>query len=104
MPAPLLTTKLFIPGARPDLVARPRLLARLADVLQPGRKLALLCAPAGFGKSSLLADWANRALTPARYRPDSSDESSALVETPRAVTWLSLDPSDDDPVRFWTYV
>ena len=48
------------------------------------RAATLVCAPAGFGKTSLLADWAR-----------SGD---------RPVAWLSLDPGDNDPVRFWRYV
>ena len=104
MSIPLLTTKLFIPKARADRVARPRLLARLVDVLQPGRKVALLCAPAGFGKTSLLADWASQAMPASRPWDGAPDKSSDRRAPLRAVTWLSLDASDDDPIRFWTYV
>lgn len=104
MSVPLLTTKLFRPRARPDRVARPRLRARLGDVLQPGRKLALLCAPAGFGKTSLLADWASTAMAASRPDDGASDELPSRSAPLGAVTWLSLDASDDDPIRFWTYV
>jgi len=104
MSVPLLTTKFFIPTARADRVARPRLLARLAEVLQPGRKLALLCAPAGFGKTSLLADWVSHAMPAAAVPAGASDTSPERNAPLRAVTWLSLDPSDDDSIRFWTYV
>lgn len=104
MSVPLLTTKLFIPKARAERVARPRLLARLAEVLQPGRKVALLCAPAGFGKTSLLADWASQAITASRFLAGATDESSHRSAPLGTVTWLSLDASDDDPIRFWTYV
>ncbi len=82
----LLRTKLHVPQARPNLVPRHRLTERLNDALCAGCKLALVSAPAGFGKTTLLSEW---------------------IATPhgqRAVAWLSLDESDNDPVRFWTYV
>src|SRR5215211_2562631 len=77
----LLATKLHIPRARPGFVVRPRLVDRLAQA--HGGELTLVCAPAGFGKTALLADWARR--------------------DPRPVAWLSLDDADNDPVRFWRY-
>jgi len=52
---PLLTTKLYIPPVRPDLVSRPRLIERLNTGLH--RKLTLISAPAGFGKTTLLSEW-----------------------------------------------
>ncbi len=61
---------------------RPELLARLKDGL--ARKLTLISAPAGFGKTTLAAEW------------------MAAHEGPAA--WLSLDMGDNDPVRFWRYV
>ena len=78
----LLATKLHIPRAQPGYVARPRLAALLDAGLVRG--LILVCAPAGSGKTSLLASWAR-----AGSRP---------------VAWLSLDPSDNDPVRFWRHL
>jgi LuxR family maltose regulon positive regulatory protein len=75
----LLATKLFAPRPRPGFVARPRLVQGLDDGLARG--LVLVSAPAGFGKTSLLADWALR----------------------RPVAWLSLDAGDNDPVRFWRH-
>ncbi len=77
----LLATKLHVPRPRPGFVARPRLVAALDGGL--GRGLILVCAPAGSGKTVLLADWARR-----------SD---------RPVAWLSLDAGDNDPVRFWRH-
>jgi LuxR family transcriptional regulator, maltose regulon positive regulatory protein len=74
----LLATKLYVPGPRPGLVPRPR----LAETLGGG--LVLVCAPAGFGKTTLLADW--------------------LRSGGRPVAWLSLDAGDNDPVRFWRHV
>ncbi len=78
----LLRTKLCIPPPRPNLIARPRLTARLNDGAM--RKITLVSAPAGFGKTVLLSEW------------------SRLGGRP--VAWLSLDESDNDPVRFWRYV
>ena len=77
----LLATKIRVPAPRPGWVSRPRLVERL---LASTCELVLVCGPAGFGKSSLLADWVRR------------DE--------RAVGWLSLDEGDNDPVRFWRHV
>jgi LuxR family transcriptional regulator, maltose regulon positive regulatory protein len=78
----LLATKLHLPRPRPGLVARPRLLARLNEGM--GQELVLVCTPAGFGKTTLLADWVR-----AGQRP---------------VAWLSLDEADNDPARFWRHL
>src|SRR5215217_896802 len=78
----LLATKLHVPRPRPEFLARPRLLERLTE--GTARELTLVCAPAGFGKTSLLADWARR-----DHRP---------------LAWLSLDQGDSDPARFWRYL
>ena len=77
----LLATKLNVPGLRPDLVPRPRLAQRLEE--GRGRGLVLACAPAGYGKTILLAEWARRGSSP--------------------VGWLSLDAGDNDPARFWRH-
>jgi LuxR family maltose regulon positive regulatory protein len=81
-PDVLLATKLHVPQPRAGVLTRPRLLDRLARGM--AQELTLVCAPAGFGKTSLLGDWARRARRP--------------------VAWLSLDAGDNDPVRFWRYV
>lgn len=52
--SPLLTTKLYIPPPHPNLVSRPRLIERLDEGLRLGRKLTLVSAPAGFGKTTLV--------------------------------------------------
>jgi LuxR family maltose regulon positive regulatory protein len=78
----LLATKLHVPRSHPGMVARLRLAGKLAEGLDRG--LALVAAPAGYGKSVLLAEWAR--------------------STSGAVAWLSLDPGDNDPVRFWRHV
>jgi len=78
----LLATKLHVPQPRAGFLLRPRLLERLAEGMS--RALVLVCTPAGFGKTSLLGDWARRAKQP--------------------TAWLSLDEGDNDPARFWRYV
>lgn len=89
MTIPILTTKLYVPTPRPDLLSRPRLVHRLEDGLGPGRRLILISAPAGYGKTTLLAEWAH---------------AVGEQAPPRAIAWLSLDEGDNDPVRFWTYL
>lgn len=84
MPYPLLATKLYLPPARPTIVKRPRLTARLSEGLR--RPLTLVSAPAGFGKSTLLSEW--------RATPEGQGYP---------VAWLSLDSGDNDPGRFWAY-
>ncbi|MFN2290497.1 MAG: LuxR C-terminal-related transcriptional regulator [Anaerolineae bacterium] len=79
----LLTTKLFVPAPRPDLVPRPQLIQRLDDGLRTGHRLTLLSAPAGFGKTTLLSDW--------------------IGQQERTAAWLSLDDKDNEIARFWTY-
>ena len=58
----LLLTKLHPPGPRPDFLPRPRLAERLDEALNRG--LVLVCAPAGYGKTSLLASWARHSPQP----------------------------------------
>ena len=83
----LLSTKLALPRWRPSLIQREALLTRLDVGLE--RKLILLSAPAGFGKTSLASEWAaTRSAGPRRV----------------SVAWLSLDSGDNDPVRFWRYL
>jgi LuxR family maltose regulon positive regulatory protein len=85
MAGPLLETKLYIPKLRRGLVARPRLSERLSRGVES--KLALISAPAGFGKTTLLAEWL--AAAPA------GEQSAA---------WLSLDQGDNQPASFWAYL
>ncbi|NOZ51350.1 MAG: hypothetical protein GXP37_15100 [Chloroflexi bacterium] len=82
MGTPLLTTKLYVPPVRPELVPRPRLIKRLHEGLH--RKLTLISAPAGFGKTTLLSEW--------------------VQGGGRPVAWLSLDNGDNDPVQFLNYL
>ncbi len=81
MSTPLLTTKLYMPPIRPELVPRPQLLDRLEEGMQ--RKLILISAPAGFGKTTLVSNW--------------------LRERAIPTAWISLEESDNDPVRFLAY-
>src|SRR6266516_4151581 len=82
MPTPILATKLYIPRLRPHVVIRPRLIERLNEGLH--RKLTLISAPAGFGKTTLASAW--------------------VASCDRQVAWLSLDEGDSDPTRFLTYL
>lgn len=78
---PLVTTKLHAPRRRRGLVPRPRLSSRIAGTDRPA--LTLVSAPAGFGKTTLLAQW---------------------FDTQRSAAWFSLDARDNDPARFWAYL
>ena len=60
MPSALLRTQLHIPPLRDQAVTRPRLLARLDASLRAGGRLILVCAPAGFGKTTLISQWLAR--------------------------------------------
>src|SRR5229473_120098 len=82
MSMPILATKLNIPRLRPNVVLRPRLIERLNEGLH--RKLILISAPAGFGKTTLVSQW--------------------LAAGPRLTAWLSLDEGENDPARFLTYL
>ena len=84
---PLLTTKFHTPPQRAEVVERPQLTERL-NAITPG-KLALVTAPAGFGKTTLIVDWINNQLP----KPHQG-----------RVSWLSLDSTDNTPLQFWTYV
>ena len=90
MSTPLLSTKLSIPPLRPDLVPRPRLIERLDEALRAERGLGLVSAPAGFGKTTLVAAWLRRL--------------NRLGDAPSDVAWLSLDEGDSDPARFLAYL
>ncbi|MBP7045966.1 MAG: helix-turn-helix transcriptional regulator [Chloroflexi bacterium] len=78
----LLQTKLYIPRKRPSLVPRPHLIAKLNRGLH--RKLTLISAPAGFGKTTLVSEW--------------------IADGKRPFAWLSLDKRDGDLSRFLTYL
>jgi len=82
VPTPILATKLYIPAPRSKVVLRSRLIEQLNDGLH--RKLTLISAPAGFGKTTLVSGW--------------------VACCQRSVAWLSLDEGDNDPTRFLIYV
>jgi ATP/maltotriose-dependent transcriptional regulator MalT len=82
MPTSILATKLYLPRLRPNVVSRPRLLERLNAGLH--RKLTLIAAPAGFGKTTLVSEWVEG------------------IERP--IAWLSLDEGENDPTRFLAYL
>jgi LuxR family maltose regulon positive regulatory protein len=82
MSTPILATKLYIPRLRPNVVSRPRLIEQLNEGLH--RKLTLIAAPAGFGKTTLVSAW--------------------VAGCDRQVAWLSLDKGDSDPSLFLTYL
>jgi LuxR family maltose regulon positive regulatory protein len=84
MSAPILATKLYIPPPRSKIVLRPCLIERLNEGLSAGCKLTILSAPAGFGKTTLVSEWA------------------AICGMP--VAWLSLDEGDNDPTSFLAYL
>lgn len=79
-----LRTKALVPPLRPDLLPRPRLIEHLNRGLQPGLKLTLVSAPAGYGKTTCLVQWAHASGTP--------------------IGWLSLDRSDNEFERFFRYL
>ena len=80
--APILATKLYVPPPQPRVVLRPRLIEHLNEGLH--RRLILVSAPAGFGKTTLLGEW--------------------LAGCGRPAVWLSLDEGDSDPARFLSYL
>src|SRR5215211_4935645 len=100
----LLRTKLAPPRLHTAYVPRTSLLARIDDGL--ARKLTLISAPAGFGKTTLLAEWLaarteSRGLRIESVASSLSPQSSVLNTQ---VAWVTLDAGDNDPVRFWSYV
>jgi len=103
---PLLSTKLIVPPASCTLVSRPHLLRRLDEGLQPRKVLSLVCAPAGYGKTTLVAEWV-KTLTPyPSGGPLGSSTNPVGLATAQVVqtAWLTLDAGDDDLARFLTYL
>jgi LuxR family transcriptional regulator, maltose regulon positive regulatory protein len=84
MATSILATKLYLPPPRPKVVLRPRLIERLNEGLSGTANVSLICAPAGFGKTTLVSEW--------------------VAGCGRLVAWLSLDADDSDPARFLTYL
>jgi LuxR family transcriptional regulator, maltose regulon positive regulatory protein len=84
---PLLESKFHPPRLHASLIERKRLLGRLAAIRE--HRLTLLCAPAGFGKTTAINQWI---------------EHNRVRGMARPVAWVSLEKSDNDPLRFWRYV
>src|SRR5689334_3346812 len=82
MAVSVLATKLYLPRLRPEVISRSRLIERLNEGLH--RKLTLISAPAGFGKTTLVSEW--------------------VAGCQRPTAWLSLDEADSDLTRFLTYL
>jgi LuxR family transcriptional regulator, maltose regulon positive regulatory protein len=87
MSAPVLATKLYIPPPRPGAVPRPRLIDRLNEGRHRTPSVALISAPAGFGKTTLVSEWI-----------------ATLTGSEVRVAWLSLDEGDNAPARFLNYL
>lgn len=86
----LVETKFYIPPAGPEQIARPRLLELMDGILARRARLALIAAPAGYGKTTLAAQWI--------------ENQQAASPGATRFAWLSLDDGDNDLLRFWTYV
>jgi LuxR family maltose regulon positive regulatory protein len=81
----VISTKLYVPRTRRGLTTRPRLTTQLRHSSEAA--LTLVSAPAGFGKTTLLAEWLGE-----------------IVDRDRCIAWLSLDAADNEPASFWAYV
>jgi LuxR family maltose regulon positive regulatory protein len=99
MITPILATKLYIPLPRPELVARPGLIERLNEGLH--RKLTLISAPAGFGKTTLVSSWLD-GLQRGPANPEEIENPKSKIQN--RVAWLSLGEGDNDPSRFLAYL
>jgi len=84
MPKTIIKTKINLPSRKRNLVRRSRITRALTDGIENGRKLTLISAPAGFGKTTLVSGWIEGNNIPA--------------------AWISLDEGDGDPARYLTYL
>ena len=82
----ILSTKLYIPPIQASLVPRPRLVQALDSGYRAGKRVTLVSAPAGFGKTTVIREWITDA------------------DLAKPFGWLSLDEGDNDPVRFLVYL
>ncbi len=96
MSTPILATKLYVPPLHPQAVRRPHLIQQLNEGFQH-RKLTLISAAAGFGKTTLVSEWIN-------LKDEGRRQKVEDKVHPFRVAWLSLDEDDNDPVRFLTYL
>jgi LuxR family maltose regulon positive regulatory protein len=112
MSALLLVTKYHLPPAAEKRVERTRLLLRLDELLAPGKRMALVSAPAGSGKTTLVGSWIKNEESqdaffhPSSFTPALAPERSAgaSVLHPGSFAWLSLDEEDNDPATFLSYL
>ena len=120
MSTPVLVTKLYVPPPRSKVVLRPRLMERLNEGLRAGRKLTLISAPAGFGKTTLVSRWIDELRLDDRQAEAASQDAIANLQSsvfthhsslvPRhsalgtRAAWLSLDEGDNDSTRFLLYL
>jgi LuxR family maltose regulon positive regulatory protein len=95
MPDPLLRTKLIVPPYRSGLIFRQRLIDQLKAGFDNGVRLILISAPAGSGKSTLASGWVAHCC---------ADSASPSEGPAIRFAWLSLDPADNQPQRFWLYL
>jgi len=106
MTTPLLQTKLYIPPIRREVVPRLRLIERLNASLR--RKLTLVSAPAGFGKTTLLSEWIHaigaRQAAGRETIQSAASPFSPPLSSPLRVAWVSLDKDDNDATRFLFYL
>src|SRR5262245_1598484 len=102
----LMVTKLALPRLRSPHVSRAHLVAALDAGLE--RKMIMVAAPAGFGKTTLMAQWLADTPKGKRQKPNDTDDGSALPITfsllPFHVAWLALDAEDNDPSRFLSHL
>lgn len=91
MAGPLLATKLYVPPPTKNLVERPCLIEKLNNCLDPGCRLALISAPAGFGKTTLASRWISELKLSPAYPS-------------HFISWLTIEETDNNPVVFWSYI
>ncbi|OGN94042.1 MAG: hypothetical protein A2Z71_11445 [Chloroflexi bacterium RBG_13_50_21] len=94
MSFPLLMTKFNIPPDNPRLVRRQRLLRLLDEGIQNGHLLSLICAPTGYGKTTLVNQWVH-------WQRESKLKLTSIA---RQIFWLTLDQGDNDLARFISYL
>src|SRR5512137_2976376 len=91
----ILRTKFFPPPPHRYLITRPRLLNKLNDAFCPETRLTLVCAPAGFGKTTVVTEWLSQI---------TSDHLAGTGGSGVKVAWITFDEADNDPIRFWRYI
>ncbi len=108
MSMPILATKLYIPAQQPKTISRSHLIERLNEGLHQehsfGRKLTLISAPAGFGKTTLVSEWVQQKDEAGGMKDeDHHIHPSSFISHPFKTAWLSLDEGDNDLTRFLIY-